>query len=141
MPINDTDFAQLVNLIEDGELDDRMLELQRAIDERNSRRKDDILKLVKSVYGDDAAIVTERTPNPPITPRRGHVGEEGVLPQPRVDYTPAEDDEVPPSPPGWPEPIVSMGGGGGVGMSPVADPMGDGADEDVDIVSTGAQFQ
>jgi hypothetical protein len=137
MPINDTDFAQLVSLIEDGELDDRLIDLQRAVDDRNGRRKDDILKLVKSVWGDDATIVDHHEPNP--TPRR-------VRPQPpepthRVSYEPVDDDEVPPSPPGWPDPIVSMGGGGGIGVSPVLDPMGDGADEDVTDISTGAQFR
>jgi len=130
MPISDTDFQQLVSLIEDGELDDRMLDLRAAIDERNARRKDDILKLVKSVWGEEAAITTE----PPLPNER-------PAPVPRAEYTP--------EPAGggtWPEPIVSAGtgdgsGSTGAGFEPVRDPMaGNLGDDDPDIVSTGAQI-
>ena len=154
MAISDNDFAQLVSLIEDGELDERMMSLQAAIDERNTRRKADILKLVKSVYGEEASIVSEHLPNPVSVPRDsearaafrgGGVGDPPIgmhAKRDPVQYEPEDPDEVPPGPAGWPDPIVSMGGGGGAGFSPVADPMGDGGDDgDVDTFSTGAQFR
>lgn len=51
------EFDKLASLIEDGELDDYMIHLRNAMDERNARRKNEIMKIVKSVWGDGAEIV------------------------------------------------------------------------------------
>lgn len=51
------DMLQLVSLIEDGELDDYFIELREAIDDRLSRKKDAVLKMVKAAFGEDARVV------------------------------------------------------------------------------------
>jgi hypothetical protein len=51
------DMAQLVNLIEDGELDNYFVELRAAIDDRMQRQREVVLKIVKATFGDDATVV------------------------------------------------------------------------------------
>jgi len=126
--LSDHDFAALVLLIENGELDDRMIDLITAIDERNERRKSEIIKLVQSVWGPGATIASEE-------------------PAVRYDSTPIDAaSQVPQSTQAqvtWPEPIESAVGIGD--LSPVADPMSTGSDpygdSDVNIVSTGGQIE
>lgn len=148
MAVTQEQFHQITLLVEDGELDDYMIELQGAIDERNARRKDDILKLVKSVWGHDAQIVADRAPNTPA--------QAGTTRAPRAPV-PYEPDAGPQVPSGaedsmgaWPTPIQSAGVGdgssGGTGFEPVRDPMVTGGgsdpfgDNNPDVVSTGAQI-
>lgn len=116
-------FDSLILLIEDGEIDDYMLELQGAINERNERRKGDIMKLVRSAFGDSAQVVTDS-------------GAQVAVETPRVQRQVREYEPKAPTITDWPSPIESMTGGTG-GVSPVADPMAEG---DVEVESTGGQF-
>lgn len=147
MAITSEQFDAITLLIEDGELDDRMIDLQRIIDERNARRQDEILKLVRSVWGQSAQIVQTGTPT---------IEAAGNPPAPRsvrgaVAYEPDEGPEIPSGPSdsmggSWPTPIESQVGGGGTGFSPVSDPIASGGgsdpfgDNNPDVVSTGAQI-
>jgi hypothetical protein len=136
-------------ITDDGELDDRMLELQQTIDERNARRQDDILKLVRSVWGQDAQIVGGGGGQAPT------IHNAGDPPPPRSVRAPVpyQPDGGPAIPSGtadsmsvWPTPIESNSGGGGAGFSPVPDPMSESGGSDPfgdgnpDVVSTGAQI-
>ncbi len=155
MAIDDPSFAALVTLIEDGELDDRMVDLIAVIDQRNERRKHEILRLVQSIWGPDANVVGGTPPresvnasptNEPAPPGyyRAMDGQFYPVPQtPTLNPTP-EVDPAPSRPGNWPAPIESASLGGGLGVSPVRDPMsagGDLGDSDPNIVSTGAQIE
>lgn len=153
MAITEAQFGAIANLIADGELDDWMVDLQKAVDQRNERRKDEILKLVQSAWGKDAKVVTSDEPN--VFVRKAVARGEAAPRDPRapVEYVP---DVGPPLPGGaqdamsaaWPTPIESqsVGGGGAAPFSPVPDPMAGGGgsdpfgDRNPDIVSTGAQI-
>lgn len=131
--ISSEEFQRLVDLIADGELDEYMIDLLKHIDDRNSRRKQDVMRLVKSVYGEDAVV------------EKSGVQQQQREPQP---YAPA-DDVRPDQLSGamrFPDPIISSGGGvggslGAAEFSPAKDPMGPGGgDDESSIVSTGAQI-
>lgn len=148
MSVSTDQLTAIVTLIEDGELDDRMADLQQAIDQRNSRRKDDILKLVKSVWGDAARIVGPAGQTASIAPLAAQVEREGV------PYEPDSGPQIPASvsdsaSASWPTPIASHGGAGAeAGFSPVSDPMVSGGgglggslgDGDPTFASTGGQI-
>jgi len=154
--ISEENFKVIVDLIEDGEMDDRMMDLQRAMDDRNERRKEDILKLVRSVWGQDAHIVGGQVVKPvhsvEYTDSQGRPVDQdhpAAQARARVDYVPTDGPQLPQGTPDsmsqWPTPIESIGSGG-VDTSPVKDPMSEGGgqdpfgDGDTDIVSTGAQI-
>src|SRR4051794_13586942 len=117
MPITAEDFKKLVQLVEDGELDEYMLALRDALDERNNRRKEGIRKLVKSVWGEDAEIVNGAVVSQ-ATPAQRHRTDRAP-----VEYQPDTGPAIP-SAAGdsmtaeWPSPIESSGGGGGQGAPP-----------------------
>lgn len=47
----------VVNHIKKGSYDDEIEQIKAAIDERNSMRRDAVMKLVKQVYGKDATVI------------------------------------------------------------------------------------
>lgn len=145
MPINDDQFAGIIQLIEDGELDDRMMDLQAAVDDRNGRRKEAILKLVKSVFGENAEI---RMTDDELRERMGlpaaPSSTEGRPGRAPVPYVPDDGPAIPTTPDPMshplPTPIVSTNSSG-EGFAPAADPMGGNfGDGDANFVSTGAQI-
>lgn len=148
MSLSSDQFAQLQQYIEDGELDDWMLELRTAIDERNARQREAILKLVRSVWGDDAQIVSTTASAPAQT---GNVFVDRARARDPIPYVPDDGPQIPAAVPEWPSPVQSAGSLGGVPSgeqpvySPVADPLAAGSsnaygDGDPNIVSTGAQI-
>lgn len=156
MPVSDEQFAALVALIEDGELDERITDLLAAIDDRNERRKHQIERLVESIWGPGARVVggseprqivsSSPQPNAPAPPGYYRAQDGQFYPLPQTPESVDVQPDFPPSKPVvWPAPIESQsGGGGGLGVSPVRDPMssgGDLGDGDPNIVSTGAQIQ
>jgi hypothetical protein len=152
--ISQDQFEQLRQLIEDGELDDFMTDLREVMDERNSRRREAILKLVKSVWGDDAQIVAGSAPAETGNTFIDRANRRAA--RAPIDYVPGEGMDLPPSAQDsmseWPSPIVSQAlAGGGTPetaqaiYSPVTDPMASGGgnsfgDGNPDIISTGGQI-
>lgn len=147
MAIDDPSFAALVTLIEDGELDDRMIELIAVVDQRNER-------LVQSIWGPDANVVGGTPPresinasptNEPAPPGYYRAMDGQFYPVAQVATGDPEPvvDPAPSRPGNWPAPIESASLGAGLGVSPVRDPMSSGGERDSDpnIVSTGAQIE
>lgn len=46
----------VIRAIKDGSYDDKLDELEKAIDSRNDFRKEEIMKMVKKVYGEDYVV-------------------------------------------------------------------------------------
>lgn len=85
----------LLSGIKKGEYDDRLSEIQGAIDARNEERQAHILKLVKEVYGEEF-VVTSPTTNPQAPPRNPFIDKE------REREAEAAASEPAPSPPAEP---------------------------------------
>lgn len=55
-----TDKQDVISMVENGFLDDGLIEIRNAIQSRLDERRGEILKLVKDVYGEGADIVLKR---------------------------------------------------------------------------------
>lgn len=55
-----TDKQDVISMVENGLLDDDLIEIRNAIQSRLAERRGEVLKLVKDVYGADAEITLKR---------------------------------------------------------------------------------
>lgn len=53
-------IAQVIDLVKSGKIDDYIADLSKAIDERNEKRRNEILDLVRRIWGDEYTITIRR---------------------------------------------------------------------------------
>ncbi len=140
------DFAtRLIQVIEQGTIDEFIPEVERAIEQRKEHLKEQAIRKVKELWGPDAVVSTGMDHNPMIEKLERRNPAPVSDEQAPAQFVSADPPAEPaPAASAWPEPLTSMGAGDGsaadLGYEKVTDPMGTGWDEEDGMESTGAQI-
>lgn len=88
----------VIRAIKEGSYDDKLNDLEDAIESRNDHRKEQVMKMVKRVYGEDYVVQNPSQisgpPFPPVLqPLADYEVEPGDIPQVRDPEAPDDDGE------------------------------------------------